>query len=93
MMTDQPPKTYQLMHPLLDIPATATQVGYWHENGRFVGLVLLFADGQTTRLTFAEMRESQQKALVWARAEADCLVSEFFGSSGDGRLMGERDDD
>ena len=90
-MTDPTPKTYQLMHPLLDIPATATQVGYWYENGRFVGLVLL--DGQTARLTFAEMRESQQKALIWARAEADCLVSEFFGSSGDGRLMGGQDDD
>ena len=93
-MTAKTPKTYHLMHPLLDVPAVATQVGYWHENGRLAGLILLFPDGQTASLTFAEMRESQVKAQVWARAEADYLASELFGRplAGGGRLGSNQDE-
>lgn len=49
----------QLRHPLLGCPAVAQQLDYYRENGRNVGLVLLFPDGHTASLSYEDIRELQ----------------------------------
>lgn len=49
------PKIIYLQHPNLSVPAEAQRVGYYYENGRAVGLVLQFPDGQRASLTYQEI--------------------------------------
>lgn len=51
-----------LMHPLVNVPASAHQVGWYTENGRTIGLKLEFPDGHTAHLTYAEIRELKDAA-------------------------------
>ena len=77
-MTEETTNEYRLMHPLENVPATATRTGYWYDNGRLAGLVLEFPGGHTASLTFAEIRKGQKTAMVWDMAEADCVASQLF---------------
>jgi hypothetical protein len=44
------------MHPLLNVPAVATSTNYYRSPaGRAIGLVLVFADGHVTSLTYGEL--------------------------------------
>lgn len=52
-------KPVKLHHPINGCPAMAQPQGYYHQAGRAVGLVLLFPDGHTASLTFAEIRNLQ----------------------------------
>jgi hypothetical protein len=56
------PKVYHnLRHPLHpDVRLSARVMDGWHENGRFVGLVVQFTDGHTVSMTFEEIREAQE---------------------------------
>lgn len=49
-------KTYNLWHPLYEVPAVALVEDYYRKNGRVVGLVLRFCDGHTAAMTYAEIR-------------------------------------
>ena len=77
-MSEETAREYRLMHPLENVPATATQTSDWYDNGRLAGLVLVFPGGHTASLTFKEIRASQEKAMVWQLAEADLLVRALF---------------
>lgn len=60
MSTQTEIKQIELRHPINHCPATAVQTAYYFENGRCAGLVLLFPDGHTASLTYAEIRELQK---------------------------------
>jgi hypothetical protein len=50
------PREVRLMHPTLNVPAVATSTSYYRSHaGRAIGLVLVFADGHTASLTYAEI--------------------------------------
>ena len=51
--------TLELCHPLLAVPATASMIDLWQENGRLLGLELRFPDGHHTHLTFLEIGDLQ----------------------------------
>jgi hypothetical protein len=63
----EPPRI--LMHPVLNVPATATFQDWYTEFGFNVGLVLLFADGHLASLTFEEIRKFEAAAVDKAVAE------------------------
>jgi hypothetical protein len=50
------PREISLMHPTLHVPAVATSTSYYRSHaGRAIGLVLVFVDGYTASLTYAEI--------------------------------------
>ena len=57
MTTITPIQAYNLLHPLLNVPAVATVAGWYAESGRVVGLKLEFACGHTANLRYDEIRE------------------------------------
>lgn len=59
--------TYTLLHPLYDVPATATQLEPWAD----LGAKLQFPDGHTCYLTHAEIRTAVKAAAEW---DADLLA-------------------
>lgn len=67
---------YQLIHPENDMPAEAIQLGYMTDaNGRAIGLVLRFPDGDRA-LTYAEITHlrgalAAQRATARAQAFAE----------------------
>lgn len=52
-----------LMHPVENTPASASQVGWYVQNGRVVGMKLEFAGGHTCCLTYSEIGELKEAAL------------------------------
>lgn len=58
------PRTRCLRHPLTNLPSIATEREYWVDRatGRNIGLVLLFADGHTASLTYAEIHALERNA-------------------------------
>lgn len=48
-------QTYELQHPLHQVPSVAVQKGYYQQNGRAVGLELQFCDGHRASLTYDEI--------------------------------------
>lgn len=54
-MNTPPAKIIHLQHPDLHVAAEAQRVSYYYQNGRAVGLVLQFADGQRASLTYQEI--------------------------------------
>lgn len=58
-MNANPPKVHYLMHPELNVPAEATQLGFWYDKGRVVGLELRFPD-KVRCLRYREIRALQR---------------------------------
>lgn len=56
------PHTYELQHPLHQVPAVAVQAGHYRQNGRNIGLELQFCDGHRASLTYDEIEELQRAA-------------------------------
>lgn len=66
-------QTYELQHPLHEVPSVAVQTGYYNQAGRAVGLKLEFCDGHTACLTYAEIERLQQAI----RPPADAQTAEI----------------
>lgn len=58
-MNANQPKVHRLMHPELNVPAEATQLGFWYDKGRVVGLELRFPD-KVRCLRYREIRALQR---------------------------------
>jgi hypothetical protein len=50
-------QTYELQHPLHQVPSVAVKTGYYQQNGRPVGLELQFCDGHRASLTYDEINK------------------------------------
>lgn len=53
-------QTYELQHPLHQVPSVAVKKGYYQQNGRAVGLELQFCDGHRASLTYDEINALQR---------------------------------
>ncbi len=53
-------QTFELQHPLYQVPSVATKQGHYRENGEAIGLQLLFCDGHTACLTYEEIERLEQ---------------------------------
>jgi hypothetical protein len=68
---------HHLLHPLLDVPAEARQLGYHRRAGIITRYLLLFADGYLAWLTADELTAAKRALADWERelAEEPCGTS------------------
>jgi hypothetical protein len=64
------PKTLTLSHPVTLAKGEARQVGYWHENGRAIGLKLDFGDGKVFRMKYDEIQRLKETAVTQTETAA-----------------------
>lgn len=62
MINEQANRGVFVMHPEDHVPVWAEKVGYFLQNGRAVGLQLLFPDGRKVGLTYDDIRTSMAEA-------------------------------